>query len=51
MALVGAVTSVLASVLQSRGGISEKRAKLLNIAGYGFMAVSMVLFVVIGFRS
>ena len=51
LALAGAITSVVASVLQSRGSISDERAKQLNVTGYGFMAASMVLFVVIGFRS
>lgn len=51
LAIAGAGASVLASVLQSRGAIDAKRARQLNFAGYGFMAASIFLFVVIGFRS
>ncbi|MBX9811768.1 MAG: hypothetical protein K2Y16_09180 [Burkholderiales bacterium] len=51
LAILGAIVSTLAAVLQSRGTIDEQRAKQLNLAGYGFMAASMFLFVVIGFRS
>lgn len=51
LAILGAIVSTLAAVLQSRGTIDVQRAKQLNLAGYGFMAASMFLFVVIGFRS
>lgn len=51
LAVVGAVASVAASVLQARGRMDAARAKRLNTAGYGFMAASMLLFIVAGFRS
>lgn len=51
LAVMGAIVSALATVLQGRGSIGEARARQLNITGYGFMAASMVFFVVIGFRS
>ena len=50
LAVLGAVPSVAASVLQVRGSISALRAKQLNMLGYGVMALSMVLFIVVGFR-
>jgi len=51
LAVLGAVGSVAASVLQAQGSIGPLRARQLNLAGYGFMAASMVLFLIIGFRS
>lgn len=51
LAVLGAIPSVAASVMQMRGSISTSRAKQLNWMGYGLMAASMVLFVVVGFRS
>ena len=51
LAILGAIASTLATVLQSRNVIGPARAKQLNVAGYGFMGVSMVLFIVAGFRS
>ena len=51
LAILGALPSVAASLLQMRGGISETRAKQLNRAGCGLMGLSMVLFIVTGFRS
>ena len=50
LAVLAAVPSVAASVLQVRGSISALRAKQLNMLGYGVMALSMVLFIVVGFR-
>ena len=49
--LLGAIPSVAASVLQARGSISALRAKQFNLTGYALMAVSMVLFIVTGFRA
>ena len=51
LAVIGAILSVLASVLQVRGAISALRARQFNLVGYALMAISMVLFIVIGFRS
>lgn len=47
LAVLGAVLSVLASVIQSRRG-EGPLVKVLVSAGYGFMGVSMVIFVAIG---
>lgn len=49
LAILGAVSSAGASFLQPR--LSARRARQLNFAGYGFMGASVLLFVVIGFRS
>ena len=51
LAVLGAVPSVAASVLQVRGSISALRARQLNLAGYVLMAISMALFIVIGLRT
>lgn len=51
LAVIGGVASTLAPMLQSRGWISAARARQLNIAGYGFMIVSMLCFIIAGFRS
>jgi len=51
LAILGAALSSLASFLQTRGRIGEKTARALNYAGYGFMAVSMVLFALAGLWS
>lgn len=51
LAILGAALSSLASFLQTRGRISEKSARALNYAGYGFMGVSMVLFALAGLWS
>jgi hypothetical protein len=48
LAVAGAVFSTAASVLQSRGKLGESGARKLNYAGYGFMGVSMLLFVLAG---
>lgn len=48
LATAGAVLSVLASMLQTRGKVSERGARNLNYAGYAFMGASMVLFVLAG---
>ncbi|MEK6594647.1 MAG: hypothetical protein AABZ67_16365 [Pseudomonadota bacterium] len=49
LAILGAVPSVAVSFLQSR--LSVQRARQINFAGYGLMGASMLLFIVIGFRS
>jgi hypothetical protein len=51
LAVLGAIASVAASILHSSGRIGAGRAKQLNTAGYGFMAASMLLFIVVGFRT
>jgi high-affinity Fe2+/Pb2+ permease len=51
LAVVGAILSVAASVLQVRGAINAPRARQFNLVGYALMAISMILFIVIGFRS
>ena len=51
LAILGAVASTLATALRSRSLISEARARMLTAAGYGCMGVSMLMFVVAGFRS
>ena len=51
LAVLGAIPSVAASVLQARGAISPLRARQFNLAGYTLMGISMALFIVVGFRS
>ena len=51
LAIAGAVLSTAASLLQVRGVISARGARNLNVAGYAFMGVSMVLFVIAGFTA
>lgn len=48
LAVLGAVLSTGASVLQARGYIAAKAARAMNLAGYGFMGASMLLFVLAG---
>ena len=50
LAVLGALASTVASVLQVRGVISAERARQLNLAGYVLMGISMALFIVAGFR-
>ena len=51
LAVLGALPSVAASVLEARGGISPARARQLNLVGYCVMGISMLLFIIVGFRS
>jgi hypothetical protein len=51
LAVMAAIPSVAASLLQVRGKISAARARQLNLAGYVLMGISMALFIVIGFRG
>jgi uncharacterized protein with PQ loop repeat len=51
LAVLGAILTIAASMLQVRGRISALRARQLNLAGYVLMGISMALFVVAGFRS
>jgi hypothetical protein len=51
LAVLGAIASVAAMVLQSSGRIGAGRAQQLNTAGYSLMAASMLLFIVAGFKA
>ena len=51
LAVLGGIASVAASVLQVRGAISALRARKLNLAGYVFMGISMLLFIAAGMRG
>ena len=51
LAILGAVLSTLASLLQKKGILRERNAQLLNYAGYGVMGASMLLFVLAGLWS
>ncbi|MDQ3447071.1 MAG: hypothetical protein M3496_13035 [Pseudomonadota bacterium] len=48
MALLGAAASVLATVPRIR---AAGLARSLNLAGYLLMGASMLVFIVVGFRS
>lgn len=50
LAVLGAVASMLASLLQRNGRLTAAAASRLNSLGYGLMTASMVLFIVAGFR-
>jgi uncharacterized protein with PQ loop repeat len=51
LAVLGAVFSTAASVLQVRRRITAFRARQLNLTGYVLMGISMALFIVVGYRS
>ena len=51
LALLGAVFSTGASMLQVRGKIGAARARQLNAVGYACMGVSMLLFIIAGYRT
>jgi hypothetical protein len=51
LAVVGAVLATAASMLQRRGIVGERGARILNYAGYGVMGASMLLFVFAGLRG
>ena len=51
LAVIGAVLATAASMLQKRGLVSERDARILNYAGYGVMGASMLLFVFAGLRG
>jgi hypothetical protein len=50
-AVAGAVLSTAASILQAKKVLSARNAQLVNYAGYGAMGVSILVFIVAGFRS
>ena len=49
LAVLGAVLSMIALPLRDRLGAAGVR--WLNVAGYGFMTASMLLFIAAGFRA
>ncbi len=51
LALIGGACSLLQMLLQRKGLGSPMLLKLVNQAAYGFMAASMVVLVVAGFRA
>jgi predicted membrane channel-forming protein YqfA (hemolysin III family) len=51
LAVLGAVASTAASALQVRAKISAARARQLNVLGYVLMGISMLLFIIAGYRS
>lgn len=51
LAVLAALLSTAASVLQVRGVIGASRARQLNLAGYVLMGISMLLFIIVGYRS
>jgi hypothetical protein len=51
LAIMGALCSTAASLLQAKGRLQPGRARQLHYSGYGFMALSMLLFIIAGFRS
>lgn len=51
LAIAGAILSTAASLLQAKGGLNPVRAQQLNYAGYGVVGLSMLLFIIIGFRT
>jgi hypothetical protein len=51
LAIIGAALSTTASMLQRRGSLNERQAKVLNYAGYAVMGASMLLFALAGLRG
>jgi hypothetical protein len=50
LAVAGGLLSMVAMVLRRRNGTAVL-ARRVDIAAYGFMAASMLLFVIVGFRA
>ena len=48
LAIIGALLSTAASLLQARNHVSAGTGRVLNWAGYGVMGASMLLFVLAG---
>ena len=48
-AVLGAVLSTGASILQVRKILAERNAQLMSYAGYGAMGISMLLFIIAGY--
>lgn len=51
LAVLGAVLSLLASILQSKHKVSEETAKRINLTAYFLMGISIVIFIVSGLVS
>ena len=51
LAVIGGVLSLCVTVLSSRGALSENAIKNLNKVAYGFMGLSMLLFIAAGLTS
>ena len=50
-AIAGAVVVSAATILQARKTIGAERARLLNRAGYTLTGISVLLFIIAGFRG
>ena len=51
LAVIGGLLSLCVTVLTSRGALSENAIKNLNKVAYGFMGLSMLLFIAAGLRN
>ena len=51
LAVIGGLLSLCVAVLASRGALSENAIKNLNKLAYGFMGLSMLLFIAAGLRN
>ncbi|CAI8322394.1 MAG: hypothetical protein QMC71_07170 [Gammaproteobacteria bacterium] len=51
LAVIGGLLSLCVTVLASRGALSENAIKNLNKLAYGFMGLSMLLFIAAGLRN
>ncbi|MDE1062399.1 MAG: hypothetical protein OSA00_04725 [Pseudomonadales bacterium] len=51
LAVIGGILSLCVTVLASRGALSENAIKNLNKVAYGFMGLSMLLFIAAGLTN
>ena len=51
LAILGAVLSTVAAILQVKGILGPRGGKVLNYTGYAAMALSMALFAFAGLRG
>ncbi len=51
LAVIGGLLSLCVTVLASRGALSENAIKNLNKVAYGFMGLSMLLFIAAGLTN
>jgi hypothetical protein len=51
LAVIGGLLSLCVTVLAARGTLSENAIKNLNKVAYGFMGLSMLLFIAAGLRN
>ena len=51
LAVIGGILSLCVTVLASRGALSENAIKNLNKIAYGFMGLSMLLFIAAGLTN